>query len=394
MSKRRVAESDYVGRIRLLQRDNIWEKRCADCRDGSPIYVCMDYMSFVCTVCSGIHREFGHKVKGISISKWTADEVSQIEKNGGNKKCRDKYLARWTAEELPEPAAEAVADIRNFLKLKYVEQKWINTESDASPSSKEKLKKKSEAPTKKALSQLAKTIDETASEASYPSGIPKKSSEQSSRKNKGAAMNGDISRDSPHFEGVPFQESYPMNGAHNSSYLPAQMVYPSPIETGAFYGFPEVQPPPPPSPLYGNKPRPRMSVPPSTMPAYPYQPPLNSVQQRHFYQLLPSSLPSYLHSPTSHQPLAPLQYSPPRPTPSVGELMSIFQPYSQYVSRTPMVDRNPFRENTELNSMPSTLPYSGMAPPMRQQPSYMMPVQPVMGMVSPGYSSRMNPFAN
>lgn len=35
--------------------------------------------------CSGLHREFQHKCKGISMSKWTAEEVKAIEA-GGNLK--------------------------------------------------------------------------------------------------------------------------------------------------------------------------------------------------------------------------------------------------------------------------------------------------------------------
>ena len=35
--------------------------------------------------CSGLHREFQHKCKGISMSKWTADEVKAVEA-GGNLK--------------------------------------------------------------------------------------------------------------------------------------------------------------------------------------------------------------------------------------------------------------------------------------------------------------------
>jgi hypothetical protein len=39
----------------------------------------------VCMGCSGLHREFQHKCKGISMSKWTADEVKAVEA-GGNLK--------------------------------------------------------------------------------------------------------------------------------------------------------------------------------------------------------------------------------------------------------------------------------------------------------------------
>ncbi|EKX51213.1 hypothetical protein GUITHDRAFT_66277 [Guillardia theta CCMP2712] len=37
--------------------------------------ICMDYGTFVCTNCAGIHREFQHKCKGITMSNWTLEEV-------------------------------------------------------------------------------------------------------------------------------------------------------------------------------------------------------------------------------------------------------------------------------------------------------------------------------
>jgi len=49
----------------------------------------------VCMTCSGLHREFQHKCKGISMSKWTAEEVKTIEGGGGNLKaerCRISFL--------------------------------------------------------------------------------------------------------------------------------------------------------------------------------------------------------------------------------------------------------------------------------------------------------------
>lgn len=41
-----------------------------------PMAVCLDFHTFVCTTCSGVHREFQHKCKGISMSKWSPEEAS------------------------------------------------------------------------------------------------------------------------------------------------------------------------------------------------------------------------------------------------------------------------------------------------------------------------------
>ncbi|KAJ0709972.1 putative Arf GTPase activating protein [Helianthus annuus] len=48
-----------------------------------PQYVCTSFWTFVCTTCSGIHREFTHRVKSVSMAKFTTQEVSALQ-GGGN----------------------------------------------------------------------------------------------------------------------------------------------------------------------------------------------------------------------------------------------------------------------------------------------------------------------
>merc|ERR1712159_750797 len=77
-------EKQLVDRIRTFQRSQAENKKCADCGEMGPTYVCSVefYRFFICTVCSGIHRELNHKIKGISVSKWTPEEVEEIELGG------------------------------------------------------------------------------------------------------------------------------------------------------------------------------------------------------------------------------------------------------------------------------------------------------------------------
>merc|ERR1719215_1962022 len=91
-----------VTRIRAFQKQIEANRRCADCKEVGPTYICLNYMTFVCQVCSGIHREFGHKIKGISLSEWTPWEVQNIER-GGNERAAKTWLAKWSPEACPEP---------------------------------------------------------------------------------------------------------------------------------------------------------------------------------------------------------------------------------------------------------------------------------------------------
>lgn len=90
-----------------------------------PTYICLDFKTFVCQTCSGVHREFGHKIKGISLSEWTPFEVQDIE-SGGNEIAAQCWLARWNAEDsdcvLPDSGNPE--SVREFMRKKYVEKKW------------------------------------------------------------------------------------------------------------------------------------------------------------------------------------------------------------------------------------------------------------------------------
>eukprot|EP00281_Chroomonas_sp_CCMP1168_P033933 CAMPEP_0206256802 /NCGR_PEP_ID=MMETSP0047_2-20121206/24984_1 /ASSEMBLY_ACC=CAM_ASM_000192 /TAXON_ID=195065 /ORGANISM="Chroomonas mesostigmatica_cf, Strain CCMP1168" /LENGTH=175 /DNA_ID=CAMNT_0053683311 /DNA_START=94 /DNA_END=617 /DNA_ORIENTATION=- len=98
-------------------------KVCADCTEKGPGQICLDFNTFVCMTCSGIHREFQHKCKGISMSKWTPTEVRNIEA-GGNDKDRAIYLGKWREKDFPIPEAGDKARIRKFIELKYQEKRW------------------------------------------------------------------------------------------------------------------------------------------------------------------------------------------------------------------------------------------------------------------------------
>lgn len=90
-----------------------------------------EHRVFVCTVCSGIHREMNNKVKGISVSKWTAEEIADIE-NGGNRRANEYFLARWdSGRDPPEPDAGQPQKVREFVKLKYRDRRWASRDQQS-----------------------------------------------------------------------------------------------------------------------------------------------------------------------------------------------------------------------------------------------------------------------
>ncbi|KAL7164126.1 hypothetical protein ACSBR2_040104 [Camellia fascicularis] len=65
-----------------------------------PQYVCTTFWTFVCTNCSGVHREFSHRVKSESMAKFNTEEVNALQA-GGNE---DLFTASHSSFPAPVPS--------------------------------------------------------------------------------------------------------------------------------------------------------------------------------------------------------------------------------------------------------------------------------------------------
>ncbi|XP_012855776.1 PREDICTED: ADP-ribosylation factor GTPase-activating protein effector protein 2 [Erythranthe guttata] len=87
---RRVKEEEKIEMIirdLLKQTDN---RRCINCNSLGPQYVCTTFWTFVCTNCSGVHREFTHRVKSVSMAKFNEEEITSLQA-GGNEETSKNY---------------------------------------------------------------------------------------------------------------------------------------------------------------------------------------------------------------------------------------------------------------------------------------------------------------
>ncbi|KAJ7568948.1 hypothetical protein O6H91_01G054200 [Diphasiastrum complanatum] len=98
-------------------------RRCINCAALGPQYVCTNFSIFVCTNCSGIHREFTHRVKSISMAKFTATEVAALQA-GGNQRAKEMYLQDWDPQRHPLPDSSYPEKIRDFIKAVYVDKRF------------------------------------------------------------------------------------------------------------------------------------------------------------------------------------------------------------------------------------------------------------------------------
>ncbi|KAB2058552.1 hypothetical protein ES319_A11G242100v1 [Gossypium barbadense] len=107
-------------------------RRCINCNSVGPQYVCTNFWTFVCMACSGIHREFTHRVKSVSMSKFISQEVEALQ-NGGNQHARDIYLKDWDMQKHRLPDSSNPNKIREFIKNVYVDRKYAGGKTSDKP---------------------------------------------------------------------------------------------------------------------------------------------------------------------------------------------------------------------------------------------------------------------
>lgn len=107
-------------------------RRCINCNSLGPQYVCTNFWTFVCMTCSGIHREFTHRVKSVSMSKFTSQEVEALQ-NGGNQRAREIYLKDWDLQRQRLPDNSNVDKVRDFIKNVYVDRRYAGGNTSDKP---------------------------------------------------------------------------------------------------------------------------------------------------------------------------------------------------------------------------------------------------------------------
>ncbi|CDP18429.1 unnamed protein product [Coffea canephora] len=123
MLKGKVKEEERIEKIirGLLKLPE--NKRCINCNSLGPQYVCTTFLTFICTNCSGVHREFTHRVKSVSMAKFSAEEVDALQA-GGNERARQIYLKEWDPHRNYFPDGSNLHRLRDFIKHVYIDRKY------------------------------------------------------------------------------------------------------------------------------------------------------------------------------------------------------------------------------------------------------------------------------
>eukprot|EP01035_Chromulina_nebulosa_P024908 gene24908-32460_t len=108
-------------------------KLCANCQEKIPGYAEMTHCIFICTKCAGVHREYQYKVKGISMSSFTDEDVQQLSRVG-NEAHNAIYMARFTPGadfQCQIPDGRDIVKLKEFIRMKYVDRRWYGDPTES-----------------------------------------------------------------------------------------------------------------------------------------------------------------------------------------------------------------------------------------------------------------------
>ncbi|KAL9224032.1 hypothetical protein vseg_000107 [Gypsophila vaccaria] len=105
-------------------------RKCINCNLLGPQYVCITFSTFVCTTCGGIHREFTHRVKSVSMAKFSPQEIAALQA-GGNERTKEIYFKEFDTQRAPD--SSNVDKLRTFIKHVYVDKRYTGERGTDKP---------------------------------------------------------------------------------------------------------------------------------------------------------------------------------------------------------------------------------------------------------------------
>ncbi|KAG8375525.1 hypothetical protein BUALT_Bualt10G0108800 [Buddleja alternifolia] len=180
---RRAKEEERIEMILrglLKQAEN---RRCINCNSLGPQYVCTTFWTFVCTNCSGVHREFTHRVKSVSMAKFKEEDIMALQA-GGNERARQIYFKAWDPHRNSHPDGSNLHRLREFIKHVYVDRKYagannlsmVNLDANNQPNERPSYEKSSWAARGGFLTRrsLERTRDDSYERSSFEKSSPSK----------------------------------------------------------------------------------------------------------------------------------------------------------------------------------------------------------------------------
>jgi hypothetical protein len=107
-------------------------RSCVNCREQSRLgfgAVCVKFGTFVCNNCKSAHQSFSHRVKSVTMSTWTVEEVEALRALGGNDAARAKWFAKFSAadeERLTPKPGDNLDRYKELVAKVYEDKRWYD----------------------------------------------------------------------------------------------------------------------------------------------------------------------------------------------------------------------------------------------------------------------------
>jgi stromal membrane-associated protein len=119
-------EDKIRAQLLAIQKSDPYNKKCVDCSANGPTFIDVKFGSFLCTRCSGLHRELGTdfcRVKSVSLDNLSTEELSLFTFTKGNTYVNSVYEAVDAKYLKPFPESE-IDKVREFIRRKYKLQQF------------------------------------------------------------------------------------------------------------------------------------------------------------------------------------------------------------------------------------------------------------------------------
>lgn len=100
-------------------------KTCVNCETYAKFghgNICEKFKTFVCSHCKSAHQSFSHRVKSVTMSNWSKEEVDALkeENGGGNNVARRVWLGYWDEGKMRKPTESDHVDyFKRFINKVY-----------------------------------------------------------------------------------------------------------------------------------------------------------------------------------------------------------------------------------------------------------------------------------
>ncbi|EFJ49044.1 hypothetical protein VOLCADRAFT_120813 [Volvox carteri f. nagariensis] len=106
-------------------------RRCFDCGASGSYSVVPSLSIFVCMDCSGRHIKCGQRAKNLSMSNFTAEEISALDA-GGNAVAESTWLAKWKPEsDISRPVSRNLSQIDAWIQAVFLEKRYYSASAPA-----------------------------------------------------------------------------------------------------------------------------------------------------------------------------------------------------------------------------------------------------------------------